>query len=528
MYGDNLTFLKLGGSLITEKESKFTAKEEVIRRIAREIKEAKEKNPGLRLAIGHGGGSFPHYPAKKYKVAEGIINEDSWKGFSKTRAAASKLNQIVTEIFIEEGLDVVSLQPSSTVMCEDGEIVQMDLTPAKHLLDEGQIPITYGDAVLDRDKGCTIVSTEKLLSYMARHMFPSKLIISGKVEGVFEEDPHENPDAELIEEITEESIEETKEKLGGSHGHDVTGGMLTKIMRMYGLVEKIPTAEVSIISGLKEGRIRKALEGRDVRGTKIYMEEETEIPKILAVEVDGIVVEEGFKPWKELLERAVDKGLIDRETWKNDIHPVAEGYLSEEVNRNEAVKIVMSAAARALEGVEYSKVKKVAQEAMERIRENYDQEILDLLKLAKKKGYKLATISSNFKETAELIAEDIDADYVYDTGFEVEDGKITGRTEGDFMTSAGKLKALKDLRERSGAPKERITYMGKHFSDWEALNKSGKGILFEPELDKKEDMRLEEKEWADKVDKLVETDEIANIMIITSRKEVDRIKEEIE
>lgn len=527
MYGDNLTFLKLGGSLITEKGSKFTAKEEVIRRIAGEIKKARDKNPGMRLAIGHGGGSFPHYPAEKYKVAEGIINKDSWKGFSRTRAAASKLNQTVTEIFIDEGLDVVSFQPSSTVVCEDGEIVQMDLTPAKHLLDEGQIPITYGDAVLDRDKGCTIVSTEKLLEYMARHMFPSRLIISGKVEGVFEDDPHENPDVELIDEITEENIEDTKEKLGGSHGHDVTGGMLTKTMRMYGLVERIPTAEVRIISGLKEGRIRKALDGQDVRGTRIYMQEENEVPKVLAVEVDGIIVDEGFKPWKELLERTVNRGLIDRKTWENDIHPVAEGYLSEEVDRDEAVKIVMSAAARALEGVEYSRIRDVAENAMEKVRENYDQEVLDILDLAKKRGYRLATISSNFKETAELIADDIDADYVYDTGFEVKDGIITGRTEGEFMTSAGKLKALKDMEERTGAPKERITYMGKHFSDWRALNRSGKGILFEPELDKEEGMRLEEKEWIDKVDKLVETDEIANIMIITNRKEVDRIREEI-
>lgn len=527
MYGDNLTFLKLGGSLITEKGDKFTAKEEIIRRIAREAKEARENDPGLRLAIGHGGGSFPHYPAEKYRVNEGIIDEDSWKGFSKTRAAASKLNQIVTEIFIEEGLDVVSFQPSSTVVCEDGEIVRMDLTPAKHLLDEDQIPITYGDAVLDREKGCTIVSTEKLLSYMARHMFPSRIILSGKVEGVFEEDPHENPDAELIEEITEENMEDTKKTLGGSHGHDVTGGMLTKVMRMYNLIEKIPTTEVRIISGLKEGRIRKALEGRDVRGTKIYMQEETEIPKVLALEVNGIVVKEGFKPWKVLLERAVSQGLVDKETWKNRMHPVTEGYLSEEVDRDEAIKIVISAAAKALEGVEYSKAKKTAEEAMERIRQNYDEEVLDILKLAKKKGYKLATISSNFRETAELIAEDIDVDYVYDTGFEVKDGRITGRTEGDFMTSAGKLKALKDLQERLGVPKERITYIGKRFSDWEALNRSGKAILFEPELDKREDMRLEEKEWIDKIDKLVDTDEIANMMIITSREELDRIREEI-
>ncbi len=528
MNKDNLVFIKLGGSLITEKEKKFTEKKDVIRRIAREIKRAKEKRPELKIAVGHGGGSFPHYPAKKYSVNEGIINRNSWEGFARTRAAASKLNQIVTEIFIDEGLDVVSLQPSSTVICEDGEIVHMDLRQAKYLLDRGQIPITYGDAVLDRERGCTIVSTEKLLCYMARHMFPSKLILSGKVDGVFGEDPHDNPDAELISEITEKNMDDIEDKLGGSHGYDVTGGMLTKIKRMYGLVEKIPSTEVKIVSGLVEDRVGRELEGEDVRGTKIYMEEKDRVPKVLAVEVDGIIVEEGFKPWKKLLEMAVEEGYIDKEIWERDILPVAEGYISDEIKRDEAVKIVMSRAARAIKGIDYIDMKRVAEAAMDDIRERYDEEVLDLLEFAKKRGYEIATISSNFKEVADIIAKDIGADYTYDTGLESENGKATGRTEGDFMTSAGKLKAVRDLIEKTGASKERITYMGKRLSDWKAMSNSGMGILFEPELDKRDDMRLEEKEWIDKIGKLMETDEIANLMIITSHEEMDRVKEALD
>ncbi len=61
-----LTFLKLGGSLITDKDSPHTARPEILRRLADEIVAARQSNPAMQLLIGHGSGSFGHMPAKKY------------------------------------------------------------------------------------------------------------------------------------------------------------------------------------------------------------------------------------------------------------------------------------------------------------------------------------------------------------------------------------------------------------------------------------------------------------------------------
>jgi len=53
-----LIFLKLGGSLITNKDLPNTARQLVLNRIAGEISNALQHNKQIKLLIGHGSGSF--------------------------------------------------------------------------------------------------------------------------------------------------------------------------------------------------------------------------------------------------------------------------------------------------------------------------------------------------------------------------------------------------------------------------------------------------------------------------------------
>ena len=69
-----LVLLKLGGSVITDKSQPFTAREDTIRRLGREIRQALEDQPNLRLVLGHGSGSFGHVVAQNYRTREGIID----------------------------------------------------------------------------------------------------------------------------------------------------------------------------------------------------------------------------------------------------------------------------------------------------------------------------------------------------------------------------------------------------------------------------------------------------------------------
>ena len=74
-------FLKLGGSLITDKSQPYTARLEVIDRLAQEILQARQENPGLLLLLGHGSGSFGHTPAHQYKYPPGRVNPSAMVRF---------------------------------------------------------------------------------------------------------------------------------------------------------------------------------------------------------------------------------------------------------------------------------------------------------------------------------------------------------------------------------------------------------------------------------------------------------------
>ena len=112
-----LVLLKLGGSVITDKNQPFTARENTIRRLAREMRQALEDQPHLCLVLGHGSGSFGHVVGQKYRTRQGIfdtsedIRRESWCGFVETAAAAARLNRLVTDLMLEEGVPVVSYPP---------------------------------------------------------------------------------------------------------------------------------------------------------------------------------------------------------------------------------------------------------------------------------------------------------------------------------------------------------------------------------------------------------------------------------
>lgn len=272
-----LVLLKLGGSVITDKNQPFTAREEVLRRLGRELREALDCRPDLHLILGHGSGSYGHVVAQEHRTREGIVDGDqalrrrSWLGYAETAAAAARLNRLVTDVLLEEGLPVVSYQPSASARCRRGELMYFDTHPMKQVLGAGLVPLVYGDVAVDAVQGFTIISTEQIFDNIARELQPAKIILAGVVDGVYDADPFTNPGASRYDEITLDNWEEVEAALGGSHGTDVTGGMFSKVRDMYHLVLAQPPLEVYIVSGEIPGQILSALLGGDKGiGTLIY------------------------------------------------------------------------------------------------------------------------------------------------------------------------------------------------------------------------------------------------------------------
>ncbi len=129
----DMILVKLGGSLITDKSQPFTPRLDVIRRLAREIHAAREKND-IKLIIGHGGGSFPHLPAKKYQTHKGLRGPGSYRGLAVVQDAASRLNRIVVASILNEGENAISIQPSASCLARDDEVMEWYTKPSQGAL----------------------------------------------------------------------------------------------------------------------------------------------------------------------------------------------------------------------------------------------------------------------------------------------------------------------------------------------------------------------------------------------------------
>ena len=242
--------------MITEKDRPLTPNHATIKRIAREIAEARIEN----LLIVHGGGSFGHYMAKKYGVG---ISRVRAGGFSRIHQAMVTLSRLIVNALISAGLPAIEVQPSALITMRRGEIVEFRLRALRQMLAMGLVPVLYGDIVPDVEDGASIVSGDKIVSYLARELEASRAVICVDVDGIYTEDPSLNPRAELIEEFSASEIEA---KLGPSSRIDVTGGMINKIREMATIVSR---TNVLIVNGLKEGLVRAALLGEKVTGTRL-------------------------------------------------------------------------------------------------------------------------------------------------------------------------------------------------------------------------------------------------------------------
>ncbi|MFQ6100539.1 MAG: isopentenyl phosphate kinase [Anaerolineae bacterium] len=246
-------FLKLGGSLITDKTRAYTARREAIARLACEVRQALDVAPDLRLLIGHGSGSFGHWAARPYGTRQGVHTPSQWRGYAEVAAAAARLNRIVTDAFLEAGVPVLSVQPSASVRCHDYALEYLDMRPIHAALARGLVPLVYGDVALDDVHGGTIVSTEDLFLYLAHELRPARILLLGEVDGVLDSD------GGVIPRITPADLPTMREVLGGSEGVDVTGGMADKVARMVGLVQRHPETRVHVLTGVEPGLLTQAL-----------------------------------------------------------------------------------------------------------------------------------------------------------------------------------------------------------------------------------------------------------------------------
>jgi isopentenyl phosphate kinase len=257
---DHILFLKLGGSLITDKDIPYTPRLEVISRLADEIAAARQADPHLRILLGHGSGSFGHTPAKKYDTRRGVSTSEQWLGFAEVWKEARQLNELVLSALIKADLPVMIFSPSAFMLALDGASVPArgEFRPILSALQHGLIPVIHGDVIFDTVRGGTIFSTEDVFSILAPLLRPTRILLSGIEEGVWSDFP---ACTRLISRITPRNYPDFTRQIQGSVSVDVTGGMLQKVKSMLELAEQLPGLQTVIFSGRKPGYLQQALLG---------------------------------------------------------------------------------------------------------------------------------------------------------------------------------------------------------------------------------------------------------------------------
>lgn len=254
----SLFCLKIGGSVITDKSVPYHAKKDTIREIAKALKEVKSP-----LVISHGVGSFAHTSAKRYGGKNGY--SDKW-GVAKVAHDAAAINSILMDIFIEEKLPVVSFSPRSFLLTENANVKSVFFEPLLETLQQGLIPVIYGDVIWDTEQKSTIYSGETSLNilcrYLQRNDYDVTTIVQlSNVDGVLDGENN------VIPLITSKNWPELKKHIKTLTVADVTGGMEHKVLSSLELAKY--GIKTLLIRGTDAKALTHFIQGGKVSGTLI-------------------------------------------------------------------------------------------------------------------------------------------------------------------------------------------------------------------------------------------------------------------
>jgi len=253
-----MILIKLGGSVITDKTRYHTVRMDVLERLCGEIAAS-----GKKVAIVHGAGSFGHIIAHKYDLVNGLKNDAQITAVAAVSRDMRELNLMVLNSLIDAGIAPISIPPSACFRLKGGRLDISDVEIVRRYLDIGISPVLFGDVLLDDELGFSICSGDQLIAVMAKKLFPEKVIFVSDIDGIMDRDPAD-PAAMLIKELRQDEI---KQRTFTSKVKDVTGGIWGKMETMFDL--SAHGLECILINGMVPGRLRSALEGKEVVGTRI-------------------------------------------------------------------------------------------------------------------------------------------------------------------------------------------------------------------------------------------------------------------
>lgn len=261
-----IILIKLGGSVITNKDIPMSMKNGYLSSLVKQVANALNKATDKQIIVGHGSGSFGHVPASKYETIKGFLNEESKLGMAIVQDAAAQLNRKVVYEFIKNEIPAVTFAPSNTLVTTSRQEQDNFFKLLEMYLEKGLFPVTYGDVVVDTKQGCTIWSTEEVLAFLAERFLSEGYTVDSLVH-VTEVPGFLDGKKQVIPQITRQNWPQLKKHLGLTKGFDVTGGMSLKIEESLTLADQ--GVKSVILSGTQQDNLYNYLVGKNWIGTAI-------------------------------------------------------------------------------------------------------------------------------------------------------------------------------------------------------------------------------------------------------------------
>ena len=288
MKNDDIIIIKLGGSLLTDKKEPFSLREQVCKNIVGQIVSAQKK-----LILVHGGGSFGHPLAEKYKINQGRNDQikDQLIGLTKTHEAMTQLNSFIVNEFLKHDYPTISLQPSSIFINKSGELSFVNSGVIESLLDLNIMPVLYGDILIDTNNNFKILSGDEIILKLCKRLSDlniKKVIFAMDKDGLFVRKSHRDKTYELADNLSLEELDNICLADLNDNKIDVTGGINKKLENIKKVCQLgIP---VQLINGLKENFILKSLCDDKISCTNISTNFKTHFANISNRKIDHLKI----------------------------------------------------------------------------------------------------------------------------------------------------------------------------------------------------------------------------------------------
>ncbi len=242
-----MILIKLGGSIITNKQKPLTPNISAINKIVAQLKKIREP-----IIIVHGGGSFGHYWSVRYDMHTKPAKY-SKNGVAVVKNSMVELNKIILDSFLKNELNPYCLPPTDFMFSDKADAKKVK--EIARIAKDGLVPVSYGDVLWHGKNKFYILSGDRIMGILAKILKPRLAIFVLNVDGVYSDMKTKKLLYEI--KVQETAISEVE--------MDVTGGMTHKIKEAM-MISK-GGIDVFLVNGNKPERIVNAIKGKKFEGT---------------------------------------------------------------------------------------------------------------------------------------------------------------------------------------------------------------------------------------------------------------------